>query len=86
MSRASNGMHLRDNEKVIAVTNLCPSDFEVLLRLSRGRFRVVQQNVRRRASEAHDVWVEGAVTVPQLNSLFIQNMDFPGSVRVREVV
>jgi hypothetical protein len=79
-------MHMRDHDKVIAVSNLCPSDFEVLLRLSHSRFRVVQQNARRRASEPHDVWIEGAVTVAELNELFMKNMDYPGSTRIREVV
>ena len=76
MMRASNGMHMRDEDKVIAVSNLCPNDFEVLLRLSHSR---------RRASEPHDVWIEGAVTVAELNELILNNCDFPGSIRVREV-
>jgi hypothetical protein len=86
MMHASNGMHMRDGDKIIAVSNMSPGDFEVLLRLARGRFRVVQQNARHRASQAHDVWIEGKVTVDELTGLFIQNMDFPGSLRVREVV
>jgi hypothetical protein len=85
MMRASNGMHMRDSYKIIAVTNLCPNDFEVLLRLSHGRFRMIQQNARRRASEPHDVWIEGGITAADLSELIMRNCDYPGSIRVREV-
>ena len=79
-------MRLRDDDKVYSVANLCPDDFETLLRLSKGRYRMIALGDRARASQAYDVFVEGELSEAELRELLLRNCDYPGSIRVRQVV
>jgi hypothetical protein len=74
-----------NNDKILALGNLAPEDYEVVLRLAKSRFRLYQVGKRHRASDPYEVWIEGNVTVEAIKELLMHNCDYPGSIRVREV-